>query len=216
MNRLYIKYFKRLLDIGLAFIGLIILIPMWILIGMLVFIDSGWPILFSQKRVGTNGKVFNMIKFRTMVRGADKIKENYRHLNQADGPVFKIKEDPRFTRLGKLLSHIGLDEIPQFVNIIKGDMSLVGPRPLPVNEENKIESQYRTLRQTVRPGLLSSWLVNGSHSLSFKQWMEYDLKDVQNASLVYDLKIIFGGLLVVVDIANSKLDLIFGSKKQKI
>lgn len=131
-----------------------------------------------------------MYKFRTMYPGAEDDQEKYRRLNEADGPVFKIRDDPRFTKLGRWLAKTGLDELPQIINFLKGEMSLAGPRPLPVNEEAKIPSKWRFKRRTVKPGLTSSWLVKGGHNLKFSEWMELDMKDIDNKNLWYDLKII--------------------------
>jgi len=126
-----------------------------------------------------------------MINNAEKLKEKYFKINEADGPVFKIEDDPRFTKIGKFLSHTGFDETAQLVNIIKGEMSFIGPRPLPVKEEVDINPEYRFKRQTVLPGLFSSWLIKGAHKLSFEQWMNFDLKDIQKTGFVYDIKIIF-------------------------
>lgn len=131
-----------------------------------------------------------------MVKEAEKLKDKYRHLNEVDGPVFKIKNDPRFTRVGKFLSHTGLDELPQLINILKEEMSFVGPRPLPVDEEAKITPKQGTLRQSVRPGLVSSWLTKGAHDLTFAQWIQSDCDDIKNSSLKYDLRILFTSIFL--------------------
>lgn len=149
-----------------------------------------------------------------MVEGAEKLKEKYRHLNEADGPVFKIKNDPRFTRLGRILSHTGLDELPQFFNILKGEMSLVGPRPLPVDEEAKIPTRWKTARRMAKPGLACSWLIKGAHGLSFEEWMELDLEDVKRSNLRYDLAVwartILFGLTLVKNELRGKNHFPFG------
>ena len=145
--------------------------------------------IFRQTRIGKDGKPFLMFKFRTMYPGAEKDRENFRALNEADGPVFKIKDDPRYTKLGKVLAYTGLDELPQFLNVLKGEMSVVGPRPLPPEEESKIPRQWRQNRRSVKPGITSSWAVGGSHSLSFPQWMELDMEDIHNKTAFYDAMI---------------------------
>lgn len=147
--------------------------------------------IFKQTRIGKDGKPFLMFKFRTMRLGAEEEKIRYLNLNEADGPVFKIKDDPRFTKFGKILAYTGIDELPQLINIIRGEMSLVGPRPLPVDEEREIPSQWRQKRNSVKPGITSSWAINGTHSLSFSEWMELDMQDICNKSIFYDAMIIF-------------------------
>lgn len=136
-------------------------------------------ILFSQERIGKGGKTFQIYKFRTMYEGAEHDQYKYSPLNQANGPVFKIYNDPRFTKIGRWLANTGLDELPQFINIAKGEMALIGPRPLPTHEESKIPTKWRIRRQSVKPGLTSSWVINGSHNMTFKEWMELDMLDIK-------------------------------------
>ena len=124
-----------------------------------------------------------------MIKNAEKLKNKYKRLNQADGPVFKIYDDPRFTKIGKILSKLGLDELPQLINVLKGEMSLVGPRPLPVDEAKKLTKEQK-IREMVRPGITSTWVIEGSHRLSFKKWMQLDKEYVENATFLKDLKII--------------------------
>jgi lipopolysaccharide/colanic/teichoic acid biosynthesis glycosyltransferase len=177
-----------MLDFGLLFIGLIVIVPLFLLITFVIYLTMGIPVFFSQKRVGKDGKVFKIIKFRTMVIGADKIQKNLYRLNQADGPVFKIYDDPRFTKFGKGLSRTGLDELPQIINILKGEMSIVGPRPLPIEEGRKL-SKSQKIRELIKPGITSSWVVEGSHQLSFNRWMELDNEYVKEATLSKDFSI---------------------------
>ena len=124
-----------------------------------------------------------------MVHQAEKKKKIYMHLNEADGPVFKIKNDPRYTKIGKIISRLGLDELPQLINIIKGEMRFIGPRPLPVKEARQILPKYEK-RFSVLPGITSLWVVTGGHSLSFKEWMELDIFYVKHKSLILDIVII--------------------------
>ncbi|OGG02906.1 hypothetical protein A2W14_00115 [Candidatus Gottesmanbacteria bacterium RBG_16_37_8] len=133
--------------------------------------------------------IFTLYKIRTMVKNAEKFKNKYRSLNEADGPVFKIRNDPRYTQVGRFLAYYGLDELPQLINIIKGEMSFVGPRPLPVEEALKIPKRYN-MRFSVLPGITSSWVVAGAHKLSFRRWMEKDMEYIRKKSIWYDLKII--------------------------
>lgn len=196
-------------DVFLSLMGIIFLWPLFLLFAILIELDSPGPVIFKQKRVGKNGKVFILYKFRTMIGDAENLQKKYLHLNEADGPVFKIKNDPRYTRLGKILSHTGLDELPQLFNVLKGEMSLVGPRPLPVIEEAKIPKRWRVKRREVKPGLASSWLVKGAHNLSFSQWMNSDLEDIKKSSLAYDLAIFLKIILLGLNLVKKE---IFGAR----
>ena len=199
MNNWYLVFGKRIFDLIFSLIVLILSWPLFLVIAQMIKLSSKGPVIFKQKRLGKNGKVFTLYKFRTMVNNAEKLKKKYLKLNEADGPVFKIKNDPRFINgLGKFLARSGLDELPNIINVFKGKMSLVGPRPLPVNEAKKIPSKYKKIRESVLPGITSSWVVNGSHSLSFKKWMELDLDYIKNISLKTDLKIMVKTLLMVL------------------
>ncbi len=168
---------------------IIVLLPVYLVLSLLVFCLSGPPVFFIQDRIGLNGKKFKFFKFRTMINNAEKYQKKLKYLNEADGPVFKIKNDPRLTNIGKFLSHSGLDELPQFFNILKGDMNLIGPRPLPVLEANKINIKYKLQRESVKPGLLSPWILDGYHRLSFNEWMKNDIFYIENKSFICDLKI---------------------------
>lgn len=131
-----------------------------------------------------------MYKFRTMIIGADGLKKNLWKYNEADGPVFKIHDDPRFTPVGKFLSHTGLDELPQLWNVLKGDMALIGPRPLPVDEARKL-TQWQRKRQTIKPGIISPWVLEGYHSRPFREWMKSDVFYVKRKTLWYDTVLCF-------------------------
>lgn len=174
-------------------IALILLIPSVVLFLILyipVVVTSSGSFFFRQKRTGKNGKSFTMYKIRTMKSDAEDIKHALLKKNQADGPVFKIYNDPRFTKIGRIIAKYGIDELPQLLNIIKGEMSFVGPRPLPVEEANKIPQKYH-IRESVLPGITSLWVANGSHSkLNFTQWMESDLEYLKQNSFFTDIKII--------------------------
>lgn len=180
---------KRAFDVVVGGILLAIALPIMGLIGILVLVTEGWPIFFVQDRVGRNGKVFRMYKLRTMRVGAEKEQDKFRKLNEADGPVFKIRNDPRFVGLGRWLSHTGLDELPQLINVLKGGMSLVGPRPLPVYEVKMLNKRSR-IREIVLPGIISLWVVNGSHALPFDEWMRLDDRYIRQASFKMDLVVI--------------------------
>lgn len=166
----------------------LLVLPVIILISIIILITCRWPIFYIQKRVGQHNKTFNLIKFRTMVNGAHNLQGKYKSKNEAKGPVFKIRDDPRFTKIGKFLSHTGLDEMPQLYNILKDEMSLIGPRPLPETEANKLSSAQKK-RHKLKPGIISPWIVNGYHSNSFNSWMQSDLMYVKNKNLFYDLNL---------------------------
>jgi lipopolysaccharide/colanic/teichoic acid biosynthesis glycosyltransferase len=175
---------------------LIFSLPLLFLVWVAIKIEDGGPFFFKQKRMGKNKNSFTLCKIRTMVMEAEKIKNRYKHLNEADGPVFKIYNDPRHTRVGRFLTRTGLDELPQLINIIKGEMALVGPRPLPVDEAKKVPQKY-TKRFSVLPGITSLWVVRGSHQLSFDEWMKLDLQYVENRSPWQNLSImLLTGLLM--------------------
>jgi len=181
----------------LAAILFVLTLPFLAIIFIFVKFTSEGPFLFKQQRTGKDKKSFTLYKIRTMVNDAEKLKNSYRDLNQADGPVFKIFDDPRYTKIGKFLSHTGLDELPQLVNIIKGEMSFVGPRPLPIDEAKKIPAKYKD-RFTVLPGITSPWVVKGSHNLTFRQWMKLDLDYVKKRSVLIDLNIAIKTMLLIV------------------
>jgi lipopolysaccharide/colanic/teichoic acid biosynthesis glycosyltransferase len=189
-NDFYRVHGKRILDLALIIIISPFFILLVFLISIAVFVDSGFPIVFSQNRVGKGGKNFRMYKFRTMIKNAQELQSKYLNLNEADGPVFKIRNDPRLTIVGKFLAPSGLDEILQVINVLLGHMSFVGPRPLPVAEEKRIPSPYRKLRSLIKPGITSSWVISGSHKLPFLDWMENDMRYVQEISFVKDIWII--------------------------
>jgi lipopolysaccharide/colanic/teichoic acid biosynthesis glycosyltransferase len=190
---LQIRYFiERLFVFSLLVLSLPVLFLIWLAIKL----EDDESVLFKQNRMGKDKKPFVMYKFRTMVVGAEELKGKYLHLNEADGPVFKIYNDPRNTRVGRFLARTGLDELPQFINIIKGEMALVGPRPLPIDEARRVPKKYEK-RFSVLPGITSLWVVRGSHQLSFDEWMKLDLQYVENRSPWQDLSImLLTGLLM--------------------
>ncbi len=170
----------------IIFIFILFLLPVYLIISILIVASSGLPILYKQYRVGKKGKRFLLYKFRTMKPNSDKLKSSLKDLNEADGPVFKIYNDPRFTKIGRFLNHTGLDELPQFFNILKGEMALFGPRPLPVSEVNKMTPGQKK-RHLIKPGIVSPWIFDGYHTKSFAQWMKSDIKYCQQKSAVYDV-----------------------------
>lgn len=183
-----VGYIIETMERLLAFILLILLSPFFLMFYILVKLSSPGPFIFKQKRVGKDRQPFYIYKIRTMVNNAEEIKAKYSHLNEADGPVFKIRNDPRYTQIGRLISEAGLDELPQLFNILKGEMSFIGPRPLPVDEGSKVPAKYKA-RFNVLPGITSLWVVQGAHQLSFKEWMKLDLFYVKHKSWRLDLEI---------------------------
>ncbi len=180
---------KRLMDVIGAGLGLLLLSPILAAIAIAVKLDSGGPILFVQERVGLNRRRFPAYKFRTMVVDAEKLQAELEHLNEAEGPVFKIEEDPRCTRLGRLLRRLSLDELPQLANVLMGDMSLVGPRPLPVRDVDRIDTRWHRRRFSVKPGITCLWQIN-SREPKFDEWIRSDMEYIDNWSLTLDLKIL--------------------------
>ena len=167
-------------------------LPFLIIIAAIIKFTSKGPIFFRQERIGQEGIKFNIIKFRTMRNDAEKDKASLSHLNEAGGPVFKIENDPRVTKFGKLLRKTGLDELPQLWNVIKGDMSLIGPRP-PLESEVRQYEKWQLRRLTVRPGITCTWQIQPQrHEVSFENWMQMDLEYIDNWSLEMDVKLFFG------------------------
>ena len=153
---------------------------------------------FSQERVGLNKRRFRMFKFRTMVAGAERMQKELEARNEADGPVFKIKDDPRITRVGRFLRKFSIDELPQLFNVLVGDMSLVGPRPLPVRDYNGFDQDRQRRRFSVRPGLTCLWQINGRSGISFEHWMDLDMQYIDHWSLWLDLKILLKTIPAVI------------------
>jgi exopolysaccharide biosynthesis polyprenyl glycosylphosphotransferase len=181
---------KRLFDLTLASVLLVAAVPLIAILALLVKLESPGPAFFVQERVGLNRRRFRMYKFRTMVSGAEACLAALEHLNETGGPTFKLKKDPRITRVGSWLRHSSLDELPQLVNVIRGEMSLVGPRPLPVRDVERFEDERHQRRFSVPPGLTGPWQVSGRNTLSFETWMELDLRYVDEWSLGLDLRIL--------------------------
>jgi len=180
---------KRLLDLGLSLVACLLLLPLFVTLAIAIKLDSPGPILFAQERVGLRRRRFRLYKFRTMIEGAGRLPAGLEPLNGAQGPVVHIRNDPRVTRVGRWLRHVSLDELPQLVNVIKGDMSLVGPRPLPSRDVPRIDQRVRERRFSVRPGMTCLWQVNG-HAPEFEDWVKTDMEYIDNWSLGLDLKIL--------------------------
>lgn len=201
-NRLIYSLSKRIIDITGALFGLILLSPILIIVGFLIKLESKGPIIFAQKRVGLNGKEFKMYKFRSMVANAEEIKEKLKEKNEMSGPMFKIKDDPRITKVGKFIRKTSIDELPQLINVLKGDMSLVGPRPSLPNEVKEFES-WMLKRLDVKPGITCYWQVMGRNNIDFENWMKLDIKYVNERSLWLDIKLIFKTFFVLFGDENA-------------
>jgi len=188
---------KRILDAILSGLGIIAISPMLLLIAIAVKVSSDGPIFFAQERVGINGRTFKMLKFRSMVVNAEELKAKLAHLNEMSGPVFKIKDDPRVTRVGKILRKTSLDELPQLWNVFVGEMSLVGPRPPLPKEVNMYDSKHRK-RLSVKPGITCIWQISGRNDVDFEEWMDMDADYVDRWSLWMDIKILAKTIPVVL------------------
>lgn len=181
---------KRLIDFVCSFLGVLILSPLFIIIAIIIKTTSKGPIFFSQKRVGKDGKEFDMYKFRSMVVNAEELKEKLAAQNEMSGPMFKMKDDPRVTKVGKFIRKTSIDELPQLWNVLKGDMSLVGPRPSLPKEVAQFEDwMYKRLE--VKPGLTCYWQVSGRNNIDFEDWMKLDCKYVDERNTWVDIKLIF-------------------------
>lgn len=193
---------KRLIDIICSFVGILVLSPLFIIIAIIIKFTSKGPVFFSQKRVGRNGKEFDMYKFRSMVVNAEELKEKLAAQNEMSGPMFKMKDDPRVTKVGKFIRKTSIDELPQLWNILKGDMSLVGPRPsLPKEVAQFDEWMYKRLE--VKPGLTCYWQVSGRNNIDFEDWMKLDVRYVEEKNLWIDIKLICKTVFVLFGDKNA-------------
>ncbi|KAA8665327.1 sugar transferase [Clostridium sp. HV4-5-A1G] len=183
-------FFKRAGDILFSLIGIIVLSPVMFIVAAAIKLDSKGPAIFSQVRIGLNGKPFKMYKFRSMVSGAEELLDKLKDKNEMTGPMFKMKEDPRVTRVGRFIRKTSLDELPQLFNVIKGEMSLVGPRPNLPREVLRFTKRQR-MKLFVKPGLTCYWQVMGRSNIDFDDWMKLDLKYIKDRNTILDLKLIF-------------------------
>jgi len=181
---------KRTLDVGFSSFVLLMMLPVFLVSAVLIKTTSKGPVFFRQERYGLRGRKFELIKFRTMVVNAEDMKTELSHLNEMTGPAFKMQNDPRITSIGRFLRKFSLDEFPQFLNVLKGDMSIVGPRPPILNEVDGYEFSQRR-RLSVRPGLTCLWQISGRNTVNFDEWVRQDLEYIDKWSLALDMKIIF-------------------------
>ena len=201
-NLKFYEICKRGIDIIGAGSGLLLLSPVIAIVACAVKFTSKGPIFFSQKRVGKNGQLFDMYKFRSMVVNAEELKEKLAHQNEMSGPMFKMKDDPRETKVGKFIRKTSLDELPQLWNVLKGDMSLVGPRPSLPKEVKQFE-KWMYKRLTVKPGLTCYWQVSGRNNIDFEDWMKLDISYVEDRNLWIDIKLIFKTVFVLFGDKNA-------------
>lgn len=189
-NQVYL-FLKRSLDILASLAGLIVLSPLFLIVALAIKIEEPkGSVFFSQQRCGKDNKLFPMYKFRSMVSNAEELLEELKEMNEMDGPVFKIKEDPRITKVGKFIRKTSIDELPQLLNVLKGDMSLVGPRPA-IPHEVAEYNEYQIQRLLVKPGLTCIWQVSGRNTIGFDEWVEMDLEYIKTRSFLLDVKLIF-------------------------
>lgn len=181
---------KRAMDIAGSIILIVAFLPLLLVVPLLIKLGSPGPVLFAQERIGLNKRKFRLLKFRTMVTNAEELQKKLEHLNEMDGPVFKIKNDPRINPIGKFLRQTSLDELPQLYNVLMGDMSLVGPRPLPLRDYAGFSQDWHRRRFSVRPGVTCLWQISGRNSITFDKWMELDMAYINQWSLWLDLKIL--------------------------
>lgn len=186
----YFSKHKRVFDVVLASLILIFLSPLFLIITLLIFWESGWPIFFLQRRTGRNKKQFTILKFRTMFVGAERWQKKLQQKNESITPMFKIKNDPRFTGVGKLLSRSGIDELPQVINILRGEMSFVGPRPLPVSESATLDKSWE-YRYAVLPGIFSEWALSEKKHTSEKLWKTLEQVTLSRGGIKYDIQLMY-------------------------
>ncbi|MGE5551264.1 MAG: sugar transferase [Bacteroidota bacterium] len=188
---------KRLMDIIGSIAGLVLFLPIMVVVAIAIKLESPGPVLFKQKRVGKDGVEFEFWKFRSMVIGADEMKDKLIALNEKDGPIFKIKNDPRVTRVGRFIRKYSIDELPQLFHVLTAKMSIVGPRP-PLPSEVMNYGRYEWTRLSVQPGLTCLWQISGRSNLGFDEWMKLDIQYISNWSILLDLQIIAKTFWVVI------------------
>ncbi|HWV38888.1 MAG TPA: sugar transferase [Vulgatibacter sp.] len=194
---------KRAFDVVVSAIALVALSPLFVAVAAAIKLDSKGPVFFRQTRVGLNGRPFSMVKFRSMYQDAEARLQALRDQNEMSGPVFKMKNDPRITRVGRIIRKLSIDELPQFWNVLTGTMSIVGPRP-PLPAEVRQYERWQRRRLSVRPGITCTWQVSGRNSIPFDRWMELDLEYIDNWSLQQDLKIFLKTIPAVVSTRGAR------------
>ena len=198
----YYEFFKRSIDVICSIMGLIALSPIFLIVSILIRLESKGEIIFKQKRVGLNGEEFEIYKFRSMVANAEELKEKLAEENEMSGPMFKMKDDPRITKVGKFIRKTSIDELPQLINVVKGEMSLVGPRPSLPKEVAEFE-EWMNERLLVKPGLTCYWQVSGRNNIDFEDWMKLDIRYVRERNFWLDIKLILKTILVLFGDENA-------------
>ncbi|MCB1164214.1 MAG: sugar transferase [Candidatus Latescibacteria bacterium] len=193
----YYRASKRLMDILFSGVGILLFLPLMVPLAIIIKLESDGPIFFRQIRVGKGRRHFVCYKFRSMVADAESLKEEISYLNEAEGPMFKIRDDPRITPLGRFLRRSSLDELPQLFNVLKGDMSIVGPRPQ-IPSEVELYEPWHYRRLEVQPGITCLWQVSGRSSIGFDEWMRLDMEYVKLRSLVFDVKLLLRTLPAII------------------
>lgn len=200
----YLYFFvKRIIDIVASLLGIIVLSPVFIITAIAIKLDSKGPVFFGQQRVGQYGKLFKMYKFRSMVTNAEELLEKLKNNNEMSGPMFKMTDDPRITKIGRFIRKTSIDELPQLVNVLKGEMSLVGPRPNLPKEVEEFEPWMKD-KLIAKPGLTCYWQVMGRNSIDFEDWMKLDIKYVKERNTWLDIKLIFKTVGVLFGDENAK------------
>jgi exopolysaccharide biosynthesis polyprenyl glycosylphosphotransferase len=195
---------KRLFDLSVGIFALLLLSPIYIVTAIAIYLESGRPIIFKQRRAMIQGgKTFDFYKFRSMVKNADELKAGLLNRNESDGALFKIKNDPRMTKVGRFIRRYSIDELPQLFNVLKGDMSLVGPRPLPLSDFAKVNEgpdfwEAMKIRDTAKPGMSGLWQISGRSHVKFNEMVLLDSYYIENQSVMFDIEILFATVLVVL------------------
>ena len=201
-SNLYL-FIKRSIDVICSLAGIIVLSPVFLIVAILIKIeDPKGSVFFCQERNGQHPNTFKMYKFRSMVHNAEELLKDLQHKNEQTGPAFKIADDPRITKVGKFIRKTSLDELPQLFNVLKGDMSLVGPRP-PIPREVEQYTEYQKQRLLVKPGLTCIWQVSGRNNIGFDEWVDMDLEYIKNRNLLLDIKLILKTVKVLFGDSNA-------------
>jgi len=189
---------KRILDFLVTLMSMPLILPVMAIVAVAIRVDSPGPVFFTQKRVGKNKRIFKMYKFRSMVAGSEEMMKNLEHMNEAKGPIFKIAKDPRITKVGHFIRKTSLDELPQLFNVLLGEMSLVGPRPMSLRDVDLFDKGIQRKRFSMKPGLTCLWQISGRSNLPFEKWLELDLKYIETWSLLDDFNILLKTIPVVI------------------
>lgn len=203
IKSIYYYFIKRFIDILFSLIGIILLSPIFLIVAILIKIESKGGVVFAQQRVGKNGKLFKMYKFRSMIVNAEELLDKLKENNEMTGPMFKMKKDPRITKIGRVIRKTSIDELPQLLNVLKGEMSLVGPRPNLPREVAEFDECHR-IKLLAKPGLTCYWQVMGRNEIGFEEWMKLDMKYIEERNTFIDLKLIWKTFFVLFGDENAR------------